>query len=109
MLIELIPFEEKYRDLFVKDLQEAFQLGFIEKYNITEEVISKKEINESIDAPNSHTYHIVHDKKIIGGVIVTINKSNHNELDLFYIKVGSHGGGIGQKVWKMIEKNILKH
>lgn len=108
MSLKLIPFKEENREIFIKDLQDAFQLGFIEKYNITDEVISKEEIDESINAENAQTFHIIRDDEIVGGVVVTINEDNHNELDLLFVKVGSHGGGIGQKVWKMIEETYPK-
>lgn len=104
MTIRLIPFQEKYKDQFIKDQQEAFQLGFIQEFGITEEVISKEEIEQSLSTKNAQVFHIVKDDEIVGGGIVSINDNNHNELDTLFIKVGKHSGGIGQKVWKFIEE-----
>lgn len=104
MKINLIPFQEKYKDQFIKDQQEAFQLGFIQEFGITEEVISKEEIEQSLSAENAQAFHIVKDDEIVGGVIVSINDNQHNELDTLFIKVGNHGSGIGQKVWRIIEE-----
>ena len=43
--------------------------------------------------------------EIVGGVIVTIDeKTNHNHLDFLFVKVGVQSKGIGQAIWKEIEK-----
>lgn len=42
--------------------------------------------------------------EIVGGVIVTINENNHNYLDFLFVKVGVQSKGIGQTIWKEIEK-----
>ena len=47
---------------------------------------------------------MIEDDEIVGGVIVTINENNHNHLDFLFVKVGVQSKGIGQMIWKEIEK-----
>ena len=82
--VELIPIKENDKEWFIKDLQKAFRVAVIEEYGEQEdEIISKTEIEESMEAQGAETYHIVADGKIVGGVVLTINrKTQHNSLDL---------------------------
>ncbi len=54
--------------------------------------------------PNSYAYEMIDNDEIVGGVIVTINENNHNHLDFLFVKVGVQSKGIGQTIWKEIEK-----
>ena len=47
---------------------------------------------------------MIDNDEIVGGVIVTINENNHNHLDFLFVKVGVQSKGIGQTIWKEIEK-----
>ena len=42
--------------------------------------------------------------EILGGVIVEINDDNINHLDFPFVRVGVQSKGIGQTIWKEIEK-----
>lgn len=42
--------------------------------------------------------------EILGGVIVEINDDNINHLDFLFVRVGVQSKGIGQAIWKEIEK-----
>ena len=92
--VSLIPLETDDREQFILDNQWAFKYGamieFGERDNHFEEdgeIISRKTIEESIDAENSETYRIMYEGRKVGGVVLSIDKeTHHNELDLFFIK-----------------------
>ncbi len=104
--VELIPIKENDKEWFIKDLQKAFCVAVIEEYGEQEEeVISKTEIEESMEAQGAKTYHIVANGKIVGGVVLTINqKTQHNSLDLLFVNEMCHSKGIGLAAWKKIEQ-----
>ena len=104
--VELIPIKENDKEWFIKDLQKAFRVAVIEEYGEQEdEIISKTEIEESMEAQGAETYHIVADGKIVGGVVLTINrKTQHNSLDLLFLNEMCHSKGIGLAAWKKIEQ-----
>lgn len=78
----------------------------IEKFGPqTEEVISREDILSSLDAETAESFNIVLDGKIVGGVVVQIDKdTGHNSLDLLFVDPEIHGKNIGYTVWKMIEE-----
>ena len=50
-------------------------------------------------------YEMIDDNdEILGGVIVEINDDNINHLDFLFVRVGIQSKGIGQAIWKEIEK-----
>ena len=69
------------------------------------EIISRKTIEESIDAKNAKTYRIILDDKKIGGIVLRIDEQNKKgDLDLFFINPEIHSKGAGYSAWLMIEK-----
>ena len=45
------------------------------------------------------------DGETVGGVIVAIDtETQHNHLDLLYVKSGVQGKGIGKSIWYAVEK-----
>lgn len=75
--VSLIPLETDDREQFILDNQWAFKYGamieFGERDNHFEEdgeIISRKTIEESIDAENSETYRII---TVCGGIFATIS------------------------------------
>ena len=45
------------------------------------------------------------DGETVGGVIVAIDtETQHNHLDLLYVKSGVQGKGIGKSIWYEVEK-----
>ncbi|MBS6771638.1 MAG: GNAT family N-acetyltransferase [Faecalibacterium prausnitzii] len=109
--VSLIPLETDDREQFILDNQWAFKYGamieFGERDNHFEEdgeIISRKTIEESIDAENSETYRIMYEGRKVGGVVLSIDKeTHHNELDLFFINPDEHGKGLGYAAWRAIE------
>ena len=103
--MELIKLRDKDINEFKKLMQESFQYGYESVYGSDkEQVLPDNDIDENLNNSNSHAYEMIEDDEIIGGVIVTINENNHNHLDFLFVKVGVQSKGIGQTIWKEIEK-----
>ena len=97
--------------LTADDNQEAFKYGAVEEFGMRDdhfeedgEIISRKTIEESIDAPNSEAYRILFEGRKVGGVVLRIDKeTNHNELELLFISPHEHSKGIGYDAWQAVE------
>ena len=103
---ELLPMMECDLPIFKRDIQEAFQKSFEDVYGkIEETILPEKDIDRSLEADGSVAYKAVVDGEIVGGAVVVINEeSQHNHLDLLYVKYGIQTNGIGFKIWNEIEK-----
>ena len=106
MALELLRMTEQDIPVFKKNIQEAFQKGFEDEFGKCEEIIlPEKDIDESLNGKGAAAYKAVVDGEIVGGAIVAIDeKTNHNHLDLLYVKCGTQGKGIGKAIWFEIEK-----
>jgi GNAT superfamily N-acetyltransferase len=106
MNFQLKPMPEDQIPLFKADIQEAFQKGFEDVYGkIEETVLPEKDIDRSLEAEGSIAYQAILDGEVIGGAVVVINKnSQHNHLDLLYVKHGIQAKGIGFRIWSEIEQ-----
>ena len=91
---------------FKKLMQEAFQYGYESIYGKSDEqILPNKDIEDNLKNENSYAYEMIENDDIIGGAIVTIDEeTNHNHLDFLFVKVGVQGKGIGQTIWRKIEK-----
>lgn len=91
---------------YKKDMQQAFQLGFEEVFGKTEEtILPEKDIDSSLNATGAVAYKAVIDGEILGGAVVVIDeKTQHNHLDLLYVKHGVQTKGLGFAMWKKIEE-----
>lgn len=91
---------------FKKDMQKAFQKGFEDKFRKTENtILPEKDIDKSLDAKGSIAYKAIVDGETVGGAVVVIDEnSQHNHLDLLYVKYGMQRKGIGKTIWYEIEK-----
>lgn len=91
---------------FKKNIQYAFQKGFEDVYGKTNDIIlPEKDIDRSLNAEGSAAYKAVVDGETVGGAIIVINKeTQHNHLDLLYVKYGTQTKGIGFAIWSAIEK-----
>ena len=107
----LEPLSPEDREQFILDNQLAFKYGamieFGERDGHTDsdgEIISRKTVESSIDAPENKTYRIVHDGRKVGGVVLKIDEvTHHNHLELFFVAPEEHGKGIGFGAWKAVE------
>ena len=103
--MELIKLRDKDINEFKRLMQESFQYGYESIYGSDkEQVLPDKDIDENLNNPNSHAFEMIDNNEIVGGVIVTINENNINHLDFLFVKVRVQSKGIGQMIWKEIEK-----
>ena len=106
MNFELIQMSENDIKQFEIDIGEAFQKGFEDVYGKTDGIIlPEKDINRSLNSKGAIAYKAVVDGKFIGGAVVVIdNETQHNHLDLLYVKRGTQEKGVGFAIWNAIEK-----
>ena len=106
MNFKLLPMTEADLHAFKSDIQEAFQKGFEDVYGKTYDIIlPEKDIDRSLNADGSAAYKAVVDSETVGGAVVVIDeKTQHNHLDLLYVKYGTQTKGIGFAIWNAIEK-----
>ncbi len=108
MNLELLLLENKDLEVFKKDMQQSFQVGAIEgtnEYISEDEILTKEDINKSLNNSNAKAYKAVLNDEIVGGAIVNINiQTNINHLDFLYVKNGFQSKGVGQFIWNEIEK-----
>lgn len=109
--VTLAPLTADDREQFILDNQEAFKYGAVEEFGMRDdhfgedgEIISRKTIEESIDAPESEAYRILFEGRKVGGVVLRIDKeTNHNELELLFVSPHEHSKGIGYGAWQAVE------
>lgn len=91
---------------FRRDLQDAFAVAVVETFGSTDDgpIPSDAEVATSFTATNAVVYRILEDGQWVGGAVVSIDReTRRNALDLFYIKKGELGRGIGRRAWSTIE------
>ena len=106
MTFQLVCIEPKELTQYKSDMQEAFQKGFEDAFGKTDAVIlPEKDIDQSVNAEGSAVYKAVVDGEMVGGAVVIINESTqHNHLDLLFVKNGVQSKGIGKKIWFELER-----
>lgn len=106
MDLQLLPLTPADLPQFKHDLQEAFQKAAAAEFkNLTATVLPEVDIDKSLNAPGAAAYKAVSGGKMIGGAIVNINAATqHNHLDLLYVKCGTQSRGTGIAIWQMLEK-----
>lgn len=110
MTDELITLSEAHpSDLaaFKKEVQEAFAVAVVDEFgNLPDGPIPSDEVlDDAFRIRGAEVLRILCDGRKVGGAVVTVNSETQlNSLDLFYIKVGEHGRGLGLKAWFAIEK-----
>ena len=111
MDIKLVPLTADDREQFILDNQQAFKYGAQEEFGMRddrmeagEEVISRKTIERCLDDNQSEAYRIMHNKEVVGGMILKIDRQNaKGELEILFIKPDAHSKGLGQAAWKEVE------
>ena len=109
--VTLVPLTDDEREQFILDNQWSFKYGAHEEFgerddhiNDDGEIISRKTIEQSIDASNNEAYRIVINERNVGGVILKIDKeTNHNELEILFVLPEEHAKGIGYGAWLAVE------
>lgn len=108
MKVELKPLEINERKNFIKDLQEAFKVAAIEEFGENDkEVITKTEIEESLNSKGAQIFRITKDGENVGGIIICINeKTQCNSLELFFVNQNCQSEGVGLKAWRLCEEKF---
>ena len=109
--VTLAPLEESDREQFILDNQWAFKFGALQEFGKRDdhvdfdgEIISRRTIEECIDAPENETYRILLDGKKVGGMVLKIDKeTNYNHLELLFTDPTEHSKGIGFGAWQQAE------
>ena len=109
--VTLLPLSWDDRERFILDNQWAFKYGAMIEFGERDghidgdgEIISRKTIENSIDAPGNKAYRIALEGKNVGGVVLKIDEvTHHNHLELLFVAPEEHGKGIGFGAWKEIE------
>lgn len=103
-LVQLLPGD---RQQFRRDLQEAFMAGMRDRLPLEPEegpIPSDADVLASLDASNALAFHILAGGQKVGGAVLVIDTTTHrNSLSFFFVNPGSHGRGIGQQAWTLIE------
>lgn len=107
-IVQLFPLEDGDREQFIRDNQEAFNFGAMEKFGLQDEhveeeqIISRETITQSIDGGEAYR---IADKegKYVGGVVVKV-EGTKGDLDLLFVSPEVQSKGIGYAAWCEIEK-----
>lgn len=92
---------------FKEELQAAFAVAVIDEFGDLPDgpIPSDEVLDGALNARNAQVLHILCDGRNVGGAVLTINAETHrNSLDLFFLKVGEEGRGLGIKAWEAIEQ-----
>ncbi len=110
--VTLIKLPDELREEFILANQQSFKFGALEEFGLRDdhidddgEIISRKTIEDCIDDEQNDTYCIMLDGKMVGGVIVKIDKTTcHNHLEILFVSPSAHSKGIGYGAWQEIER-----
>ncbi len=110
--VKLVPLAKDDREQFIFDNQEAFKFGAMEEFGMRDdhidddgEIISRKTIEDCINAADNETYRIMLDGRAVGGLILKIDKiTNHNHLEILFVSPKAHSKGIGFGAWHAVEE-----
>ena len=105
-MITLKALEISQREDFIKDLQRAFRGGFEAEFGTqNEEIISKSEIEDSLNKKGAQGLCVMQNGQNVGGAVVCIDEvAQENDLELFFIKQNAQSKGIGFQAWQLIEQ-----
>lgn len=95
-------------DDFKKELQDAFAIAVRREFEDlpNEPIPSDEDLDRSVNAQGAVALRILCDGRNVGGAVVTINEETHrNTLDLFFLKVGEEGRGLGHMARLAIERH----
>lgn len=105
MKFEMQPVSHSEMSRFKQDMQEAFQQGYEAAFGKTDEIIlPEKDIDQSLQTPGAYAWKALVDGEPAGGAVVVIDeKTQHNHLDLLFVKYGTQGKGVGKRLWSALE------
>ncbi len=90
---------------FKAELQAAFAIAAEEAFGPSSEPIpSDEDLEKTFAADNIVIHRIMADDEWVGGAVLQIDPdTQHNALDLFYIRTDQIGRGLGKRAWQAIE------
>lgn len=106
MLRLVLASSDEQKEIFITEVQEAFQEAFEAQFGKWEKtIIPRKDIEESFAREGAEIYFAEVAGERVGGTVVVIDElTQRNSLDLLYVRVESQNGGFGKKIWDAIEK-----
>ncbi len=106
MELKLLPVSQEDLAVYKHDMQEAFQKGAAEELSdLNVQILPEEDIDQSLNTKGAIALKAMVDGEMVGGAIVVIDEKTHcNHLDFLYVKYGAQSRGIGQAIWKEIEK-----
>lgn len=107
-MIRLIPAEPHQLGEFTRRVQAAFAPAVEQEMgrHSSEPIPSDEEVTASFDDPRAEVLQVFADGVRVGGAVVLIDAdTHHNELELFFIDLGTEGRGFGRHVWRAIEES----
>lgn len=106
MIFEFLPVETNELKQYKLEMQEAFQKGYEIEFGQTDHIIlPEMDIERSLNTKGAFAYKAVVDGQMAGGAVVVIDeKTQHNHLDLLFVKSGIQNNGIGKKIWFELER-----
>lgn len=106
MKFKLLLVSQEDLAVYKHDMQEAFQKGAAEEFSdLNVQILPEEDIDQSLNTKGAIALKAMVDGEMVGGAIVVIDEKTHcNHLDFLYVKYGTQSRGIGQAIWKEIEK-----
>lgn len=103
--VRLVELEAADRPAWLTRMEAAFAAGLRDAgLKPGEQPIPEVgEMDEVLRAPGVEALQIERDGVVLGGAAVTALDGGRRSLELFFIDVGQHGGGIGAAAWLAIE------
>lgn len=91
---------------FKAELQSAFVVAVADAFGALPDgpIPSDHSLDSAMHAPNAVALRILRNGRKVGGAVLSIHPTHHNTLDLFFLKVGEEGRGIGGQAWRAIEQ-----
>lgn len=106
MNFSLLPVSQEDLTCYKKDMQEAFQKGAAAEFpDLDTEILPEEDIDRSLNTKGSIAFKAMIDGEMVGGAIVVIDEEKQrNHLDFLYVKHGAQSRGVGQAIWRELEK-----
>lgn len=106
MNIQFVPVTDKELPQYKHDMKQAFQKGAEAEFgSITREIMPERYINKVLKKEGCVPYMALVEGDMVGGAVVTIDPATqHNHLEMLYVKHGTQSKGIGQAMWTEIQR-----
>ena len=105
--IDFVLVEERAFGDFAKETAAVFSIAVVEHFGNAagDNAVPLDEVEKSLRKRGSVVYAVFYHGQKIGGVVLNINpETQHNSMELFYILPAFHGRGLGEIVWREIER-----